>query len=203
MPSSTFYPIVSADDGYEDKEGVVDSSASNYWCAYRITPLIERNGLVRFRNVTIPKDSAIQSAYIRVYVPGLTYDDPFLYIYANDVDNAADLVAEEEVTDRVRTTAEVPWTEDSIGGDWANSPDITDVIQEIVSRGGWVSGNALAVLLIYRVDSTRLLELHSVDHDPSCYTELHVVYVTPYRANEAASDVNVALREDMALVVVA
>jgi len=49
---------------------------------------------------------------------------------------------------RVKTAAQVDWDPGAwVDGGWYEGPDLKAVIQEIVDRPGWVSGNALVLLL--------------------------------------------------------
>ena len=58
--------------------------------------------------------------------------------------NAADTY---NLSDRTPTTAQIAWNQENLGSGWAVSPDIKTVVQEIVNRSGWSSGNWLLLLL--------------------------------------------------------
>lgn len=105
----------------------------------------------RFTNVTIPQGSTIDLAYLtircRSATSGTTVNS---YISAEDVDNPATFADDATAFDNryaARTTAQVAW--DNIAA-WTldvdyNSPEIKTVIQEIVDRAGWASGNAIVI----------------------------------------------------------
>ncbi len=116
-------------------------------------------GGMRWLNVTIPQGSTITAAYITLTSNAAqTATVVNTKIIGDDEDNAATFgtIANYQsrrgtsvggANNNLRTTAEVLW--DGIGN-WAlntayNSPEIKTVIQEIISRGGWSSGNALAL----------------------------------------------------------
>lgn len=105
----------------------------------------------KFNNITIPKDSTINSATFSGYAFNSNkYDDPDLTFYANAVDNAAAFVhgVTFNITNRALSTANVSWVMMDTGSPkWQTSPDISTVVQEMVNRPGWVSGNALALIL--------------------------------------------------------
>lgn len=105
---------------------------------------------VRFASVAIPKNAIITRAYIELYAEGAGATTVCnANIDGEDADNAlifSDIV---DYAARTRTTAAVPWA--AIGA-WVdgvqyNTPDIKTVIQEIVNRAGWVSGNHLVIFI--------------------------------------------------------
>ncbi|MBA7493375.1 hypothetical protein ES702_03933 [subsurface metagenome] len=106
--------------------------------------------------VPIPQGATITGANISVKTDSSSYASIDAWIYAHDVDDSQDFVDNADIIDdRVRTTATVNWDEDTIGElTWGFSPDLTEVIQEIVDRGGWKSGNNLTILFIAEDEST-------------------------------------------------
>lgn len=105
------------------------------------------HGGTRFLNVTIPQGATINSATLEVYIATTSYDDPHIDIYGEDQDNAGVFTtAANNIQNRTRTTAKVDWDGTGIGTGWETLPDVATLIQEIVNRAGWSSGNALAIL---------------------------------------------------------
>lgn len=104
---------------------------------------------LRFTSLSLPQGANITSARI-VFTP---HDDGSgsgsVRFKAQDVDDADAFDDEDDdISDRTRTTNYKDWTL----GDWdqddtVHSPDISDVIQEIVDRSGWASGNDLVVII--------------------------------------------------------
>ena len=111
----------------------------------------------RFTNVTVPKDAQIITATIQIKPANTSLDDANIDIHAEDVDNAVDFAATTDVWNRARTTASVAWVADSLGASYVTSPELKTVIQEIVDRGSWASGNALMILLKGKSDVTKQL----------------------------------------------
>lgn len=103
------------------------------------------NSFARWTGITIPQGATISSAYFQV--DAFTLDGTALTkIYGIDEDNTATF--DSDPTGRPLTTACVDW--DPTPGSWTqgywyDSPDISAIIQEIVDRAGWVSGNALGL----------------------------------------------------------
>jgi hypothetical protein len=82
-----------------------------------------------------------------------------------------------DITSRLRTGANVawapvPWTTIGEAGPDQRTSDLAPVIQEIVNRAGWMSGNALA--LIISGSGRRVAEPY--DGLPAAAPLLHVEY---------------------------
>lgn len=131
-----------------------------------------------FDGVPIPSGATILTAKIRYYARyDNVYQDISSTIYANDVDNADTMSSYEDYTERVRTTNHVDWTFDEcIADNYFESPDIKDVVQEIIDRSGWSLDNNILIMH----DSTtttgidRYVSIGGVDNVP---TQLIVYYV--------------------------
>jgi len=110
------------------------------------------NGSFRFTGVTIPSGAVITSAKITFYASsswGWNSDIDYK-IVGVDEDNTAEFNTGTPDTARTRThtTAVVDWTANinpTSQHQPYDSPDISSVIQEIIDRGGWSSGNALGI----------------------------------------------------------
>ena len=90
--------------------------------------------------LNIPKNATILSAYLSGYID--IYDSPNFRIYGESTDSAAAYPAiYYTISSRTKTENYVVWSGTNIGTGWKDSPDIAAVIQEVVNRSGWVSGN--------------------------------------------------------------
>lgn len=113
---------------------------------------VTRNIGLRFTNVTIQQGANINSAKIRFKASGTkTSTGMNIRIAGIDEDNTAEFVLSPENSARTRTktTAYGSWTGSipQTNGGNLDTVDITSVIQEIVDRVGWASGNAMAFFL--------------------------------------------------------
>jgi hypothetical protein len=134
---------------------------------------------MRWRNLAIPQGATITSAYIVFTADEVQEGTPVnLTFWGEDADNAA--VFENvsyNISSRTKTSASVAWNNVplwSVVGETHQSPDISPVIQEIVNRGGWASGNALVVLVTG--SGRRTADSYS---EPTKAPLLHVEYTTP------------------------
>jgi hypothetical protein len=111
---------------------------------------IQEVGL-RFQNVNIPMGAAITSAYLEFEVDETGSDATSLNIYGQAVDNAATFTTtSSDITSRAKTSASAAWNNVpawSTESEKKQSPDISPIIQEIVNRTGWSSGNSLAIII--------------------------------------------------------
>lgn len=111
-----------------------------------------RNASYRFTNITIPQGSVITSAYI-TYVRGSGSSNTFNFNYKYigvDEDDTGTLTSSDTCRTRTHTTASVDWDftlSPGSSGDIIYSPDISNIIQEIIDRVGWTSGNDLGLYL--------------------------------------------------------
>jgi len=105
-------------------------------------------GGFRFTSVTIPQGATIDSATLTLTVASTSNDNPNLSIAGQAIDNAPTFAtSSNNITTRTKTTASVSWNGTDIGTGAKDSPDIKSVIQEIINRPGWASGNSLALLV--------------------------------------------------------
>lgn len=167
----------SADDAYEaddntgfNSTGVLVVSIANTVAASRY------NGGMRFSNVLIPQGATIISAVLEVYSIGTVNDDSAVDIFCNDVDNAVNFSTDPDVTSRVRTTATVSDNTDSVGTGWYAFPDISSVVQEVIDRAGWASGNAFVVLVDGQSTVNKDFRYRSYDGSAANAAKLTIVY---------------------------
>lgn len=113
--------------------------------------LVTRNISLRFTSVNIPNASVINSA--KITFRGTSTGSGLnvvIKIEGVDQDNTGEFVTSPEDTARTRThtTANVGWTitSQTAGAD-KDTSDIKTIVQEIVDRAGWASGNAMAFWL--------------------------------------------------------
>lgn len=105
---------------------------------------------VRFNNVTIAQGATISNAYLQVFGNNTFSSNPTLVqgiIVGDDVDDAAAWDSSSRPSQITATSATVQWDPSTWVDDWNSSPAITSIIQEIVNRGGWSSGNDLRIAI--------------------------------------------------------
>jgi len=144
------------DDGYEiynpnyytfSNSGVLFSN--NYASSQRFQPFF------RFLNVTIPNGATINSAYLVLKCSQSNlngWSSPAIYythIYGIAEDNCAEFSSVNRPGLRTLTSNNNSWQIPAIVSNTEyTSPDLKTVIQEIIDRAGWSSGNALGLYAI-------------------------------------------------------
>lgn len=114
---------------------------------YSVTFAKMGSGL-RFQSITIPKGAFITEAHLTFTADNdHSINTVKTRVRGEDVDDAATFSTVANYNGRPRTSASIDW--DTIAA-WTaeteyDSPDIKTVIQEIIDRAGWVSGNDIVI----------------------------------------------------------
>jgi len=109
---------------------------------------------IRFTDVQVPQGATITEAYIQFAVDETTTSSTSVVIRGQDADNPGTFSsATNDLSNRSVTVASVAWNSipqwTVIGqADAAQrTPNIASVVQEIINRGGWISGSAMAFII--------------------------------------------------------
>jgi subtilisin family serine protease len=138
----------------------------------------QSNAGMRFSGVNIPRGAHIVQATLKVrsYTSGL-YTLFTALVAAEAADNAFDFNAR-LINNVSATTATRSWVLDTgwQGNTWYESPDIANVVQEVVNRSGWSANNALVILLQGATGAANDRKVWSYDGDPASAAQLEVTY---------------------------
>ena len=134
---------------------------------------------IRFANVTIPQGATIVKAYIQFTCKQTGSDVVNLIFSGQNSNNAAPFASSSgNISTRPLTTASVNWvplgwyTADEAGLD-QRTPSLIPVVQEIVNRTGWISGNAMAFIVAGSGDTR---SAYAYDGDAAKSAVLYVQY---------------------------
>ena len=168
LQTTTTYTIATgADDGLAATSYKSSSSNSTYTTGFTNSSAISYLGVnyddeeieykyyagyFRFTNIAAAQGATIKSAYLSLYKTayiGFTGNHSF-YVAALDADNRAAPTTASHLNHSNYTTAEVVWNDDGAirtasNDSFVKSPDIKTVIQEIVDRPGWATGNSIVL----------------------------------------------------------
>lgn len=152
---------------------------------------------VRFQNVSLPKGAIVTKAYIKFAVDATAKNsDPSnLIIHAEDVDSAAAYNAVENfnITKRAKSADSVmfsmgPWPLVGEAGANQRTGNIAKLVQGLISRAGWKTGNAMA----FMIHGVGTREAESFDGDAPKAAQLVIEFVAPVtvstRVNMADDD---------------
>lgn len=108
---------------------------------------------VRFNYLNIPQGATITNAYLE-FTPktggdAINSGNPTITIRAQNADDAATFTTTaNNISGRATTTASTSWTPPNWTlGTPDQTPNISNVLQEVVNRAGWTSGNSMALIL--------------------------------------------------------
>ncbi|MCK5683522.1 DUF2341 domain-containing protein, partial [bacterium] len=137
--------ITNEEDGREDAAPAMKAGEDN------VKMKVGELGFCRFQ-VSVPTNVIITDAYLEFVVNETKTGDSVIQIYADDSSNSAviDYANNSNISDRTSTSAKVDWstTADWTINDVMQSPNITDVVQEIIDHsGGWTSGNSMTFIM--------------------------------------------------------
>ncbi len=107
----------------------------------------------RFQNVDIPAGATINAAVIRFTSQETDGQSAtrLMEIHCEDADNASTFTAgSNNISGRTRTTASTTWSSPVawVANQQYDTPDFTTAVQEVVDRGGWATGQALAAIMV-------------------------------------------------------
>jgi hypothetical protein len=149
--SATFGIAVGNDDGDEIGDGTVRRTNGDIELGHEQVGLATTVGL-RFAGVSIPRGAIIEHAHLQFTVDEANRAAASIAIDAEASDNAAAFTSGAfNMSGRPRTSASVTWnppvwlTEGAAGSD-QQTPELNAMLQEVVNRPGWASGNALVIL---------------------------------------------------------
>jgi hypothetical protein len=135
---------------------------------------------MRFRSISIPRYATITKATLTFKARGGSSSASQTTFYGQATSNAAAFSSTSyNISSRSRTTASVAWNPIP---SWTNnytytSPDISTIIQEIVDRSDWSSGNNLVI--VCNTPSTGQRSAETYDGEPASSPLLYIEY-TPF-----------------------
>lgn len=181
-PTPTTAPIIlsrsvstSLDDTYS-----VDNLGSNYAYTFmRFGDAGHYSAGVRFTSITIPRGKTISAAILSVNNQMWNNQNTSMSIYGEATGNASNFDSSNSpVGGRTRTSNSVVWSQTGLWDSslWFNSPDIKTIVQEIINRSDWNSGNALVLQLMGGGTAGIYKSLNTYDADPAKAAKLTITY---------------------------
>lgn len=188
MPQMATFPISAADNDQEEwltgsSQGTLDAGSSDLELGTENSGSDPQVVGVRFTNITIPKGAYIKSAYLQFTVDATSKNtDPCnLWIKVQDADNPVifNPSSNFNITSRAKLNDSVAWNIPA--GSWNNvgqagpdekSTNIARLLQAIVDRNGWSSGNSV----VFFIHGTGTREAESYDGSAADAPKLIVEY---------------------------
>ncbi len=177
--------VTSSDDAEENAIGDIDLVSPDLDNGMRTVGL-------RFNGVSLPKNAIINNAYVQYQTSEADALSTPLTIWGEAQDNPGTFLANtQNISSRLKTSSSMswsppPWTLVGQAGVDQRTSNITTILQEIVNRPGWSSGNSMVII----ISGTGKRSAKSVDGLPSGAPRLHVEYTVssnhpPVAVNDA------------------
>ncbi|QQS44626.1 hypothetical protein IPM65_03440 [Candidatus Roizmanbacteria bacterium] len=169
----------SGNDGDTQIAGDLDNSLTRAFIPMGVYNGNTHMAVVRFLGASIPQGTTITSATFTL--TGLnTWDcggcSMDYILFGEDADTATALTLD-NMNNLTPTTANATWSLPSVVAESEYSKDVTSIIQEIVSRGGWSTGNAISIILADNgSDYGEWQEFYSYDGSTSKAAKLSITY---------------------------
>jgi len=148
-------------------------------------------------NVTVPQGSIITSAFIELF-PSYRNGNVPIDIYGFNVDDVAVFGASNRPSQIAQTTAHVTQTLTTAipASVYFNLADVSTIIQEIVNRGGWASGNALGVVIKDNgAASGVLFQMQDYGNAPANAARLTINYTEPSVSCDTSGTATASINE--------
>jgi hypothetical protein len=161
------------DDAEQKSDGSLDLTSGN-------VDLGTKPSGMRFL-LPVPKGAHITRAYVQFTADAAQTGTANLMVEGEASDNALTFgSSKNNIVNRLRTFNHVSWTPagwlaKGAAGLAQQTPDLSAILQEIVDRQGWASGQGVALL----VTGTGVRQAVSYDTKPATAPLLHVEYVLP------------------------
>jgi hypothetical protein len=169
--------INSDDDDASETATGASFSTTNYDVSANTSAGARKNNGARFQTVAIGNADTVDVATLAVMSVNPSAANMRADFHAEDVDDAVDFVDTADVTDRARTAASVLWAEDDLSNSVYNtSPEFKTIVQPIVNRGGWVSGQDMCVLGVGKSDANKTCTLNDYGNDTAKSAKLHIEF---------------------------
>ncbi len=133
---------------------------------------------MRFTELSVPQGAEILSASIEFEVDRYRSGFVSLQLSGEATDNAGTYRSKKRnISARSKTSAKVNWIDVDSPGQNAkiSTPDLSPIVQEIVDRGGWDSGNAMA-FMITKLSGSYMREFEAYNGEPAAAPKLRVEY---------------------------
>ena len=179
-----------SDDAEESATGAVQTGSSDLELVFDGNDQLV--GL-RFTGVTVPRGATVSSAHVQFRTDEVTTAAASLTIQGQAADNAVTFSSSGKVSTRTRTTSAVAWAPpawSTVGeiGTAQQTPNLASIIQEIINRPGWTSGNAMALI----ITGTGVRTAEAFEGIPSAAPMLTIEYSTLLNTPPTATNVSIS-----------
>ena len=169
-------PAASSDDAEEKTSGSVSLTSTDLELV--VDGSANQTVGIRFPSLSVPAGATVVRAWVQFTTDEATTGATNLTIGAQAADNPATFAStSRSVSSRARTTASVAWTPPAWPtkgqrGTDQQTPDLSPLLQQVLSRAGWASGNAVVIV----ISGTGTRTASAFDKAATSAPVLHVEY---------------------------
>ncbi len=130
-----------------------------------------------FKSIVIDQAATITLAYFEPFTIATTTDGAGTNtaIKMEDEDTATKVTSRADFDGRTPTLAQTRWDDQDFSTQFTQSPSIVGVVQEVVDRGGWASGNDMNIFWFDITSGTGFYyKVAGRDKDPAEAAKLHI-----------------------------
>jgi hypothetical protein len=133
---------------------------------------------LRFTGITIPRNAVITSAYLEVYSTQNQWISIGFQVYGDNTGNSAAFTTSTKPSQRPLTAQNVTYSANTqwVANQWYQITSLEPVIQALVNRSDWQSGNALTLILKGTSGQYGRKIVQSYDGSPSFASRLVITY---------------------------
>ena len=169
--------VSGSSDDVEERRGGSDYTSSDLELAFEGSSAQEVG--LRFQSLSIPFGATIESAFIQFTVDEVSTGAASLTLVAEDTGHSAPFSGGSPVSERYIGSAEVFWSppEWTTVGDASteqSTPDLSQLIQGVIDRPDWQSGNAMSIF----ISGTGTRTAESFDGSSAAAPTLVISYTT-------------------------
>ncbi len=177
--TSTFQ-VASGGDDVNEVSSVLTTSANPMWIGTGGSASASYTGL-RFTNITIPKGSTITSAQLQFYSSQAQWLSLGMTISMDNVGNSAAWTTTSRPSQRVLTTQNVAHSSNVnwAANTWYTFDQMSPVMQAVINRADWQSGNAVSVVLKGTVGTWGRKFVKSFESGSTVAPKLVITYTPP------------------------
>jgi hypothetical protein len=178
MVTLDYQVLASADDGCWFTVDSFDNTMEVLSVGVSVSDIL--NLFARFVGVTIPVGAFITAAHISTYYETKYGTPPACELYFEKASDPTAPTTTANANARTKTTAHISWTPPS-SGTWADSNDISEIIQELVNAYNYSAGKHMQLLVMGGGTGSNIGSVRSYNSSwgNSFGIKLHIEYVLP------------------------
>jgi len=171
----------SEDDAEENPDGKMILTSTDIELIHDHSSNKDQTVGLRFENAAIPQDAVINNAYLQFTCDETDASSTTVSIYGEKSPNALSYTSSSyNISNRKKTLSKIQWkpnvwNTEGESGLKQRSPNVSSIIQEIVSQEGYSAQSAIAFIL--KGSGSRIAD--SYDGVPTSAAKLHVEYSDP------------------------